>query len=83
MPNCAGGQFAAWGICFSTFDCTFAHIRQKAGSAVVIVFHWIKTYKENMLYRGYFDWSLKKEKNALYFSAKCNNITICVWPELF
>ena len=24
-----GGQFAAWGICFSTFDCTFAHLRQK------------------------------------------------------
>merc|ERR1719500_1298552 len=24
-----GGQFAAWGICFSTFDCTFAHIRGK------------------------------------------------------
>merc|ERR1712130_838151 len=23
------GQFAAWGICFSTFDCTFAHIRGK------------------------------------------------------
>ena len=22
-----GGQFAAWGICFSSFDCTFAHIR--------------------------------------------------------
>ena len=25
-----GGQFAAWGICFSTFDCTFVHLRQKA-----------------------------------------------------
>ena len=24
-----GGQFAAWGICFSSFDCTFAHIRGK------------------------------------------------------
>ena len=24
-----GGQFAAWGICFSSFDCTFAYIRQK------------------------------------------------------
>jgi len=24
-----GGQFAAWGICFSTFDCTFVHLRQK------------------------------------------------------
>ncbi len=24
-----GGQFAAWGFCFATFDCTFAHIRQK------------------------------------------------------
>ena len=24
-----GGQFAAWGFCFSSFDCTFAHIRQK------------------------------------------------------
>ena len=24
-----GGQFAAWGLCFSTFDCTFAHLRQK------------------------------------------------------
>ena len=24
-----GGQFAAWGICFSTFDCTFAKIRGK------------------------------------------------------
>jgi len=24
-----GGQFAAWGICFSTFDCTFAHVRGK------------------------------------------------------
>ena len=22
-------QFAAWGICFATFDCTFAHIRKK------------------------------------------------------
>jgi import inner membrane translocase subunit TIM17 len=22
-----GGQFAAWGLCFSSFDCTFAHIR--------------------------------------------------------
>jgi len=22
-----GGQFAAWGLCFSTFDCTFAHLR--------------------------------------------------------
>ena len=24
-----GGQFAAWGICFSSFDCTFVHLRQK------------------------------------------------------
>ena len=24
-----GGQFATWGICFSSFDCTFAYIRQK------------------------------------------------------
>jgi import inner membrane translocase subunit TIM17 len=24
-----GGQFAAWGLCFATFDCTFAHLRQK------------------------------------------------------
>ena len=24
-----GGQFAAWGICFSSFDCTFAYLRQK------------------------------------------------------
>jgi import inner membrane translocase subunit TIM17 len=24
-----GGQFAAWGLCFASFDCTFAHIRQK------------------------------------------------------
>ena len=24
-----GGQFAAWGLCFATFDCTIAHIRQK------------------------------------------------------
>eukprot|EP00094_Tigriopus_californicus_P013184 TCALIF_12750-PA protein Name:"Similar to Timm17b Mitochondrial import inner membrane translocase subunit Tim17-B (Mus musculus)" AED:0.11 eAED:0.11 QI:132/0.8/0.66/1/0.8/0.83/6/234/373 len=24
-----GGQFAAWGICFASFDCTFAHLRQK------------------------------------------------------
>jgi import inner membrane translocase subunit TIM17 len=24
-----GGQFAAWGLCFSTFDCSFAYIRQK------------------------------------------------------
>jgi len=24
-----GGQFAAWGICFSTFDCTFSYLRQK------------------------------------------------------
>ena len=24
-----GGQFAAWGICFSSFDCTFAYIRPK------------------------------------------------------
>lgn len=24
-----GGQFAAWGLCFSSFDCTFAHLRQK------------------------------------------------------
>ncbi len=24
-----GGQFAAWGLCFASFDCTFAHLRQK------------------------------------------------------
>lgn len=24
-----GGQFAAWGLCFACFDCTFAHVRQK------------------------------------------------------
>ena len=24
-----GGQFAAWGLCFSSFDCTFSYIRQK------------------------------------------------------
>ncbi len=24
-----GGQFAAWGLCFSSFDCTFAYLRQK------------------------------------------------------
>ena len=24
-----GGQFAAWGLCFSSFDCTFAHMRGK------------------------------------------------------
>lgn len=24
-----GGQFAAWGLCFSSFDCTFAYMRGK------------------------------------------------------
>ena len=24
-----GGQFAAWGLCFATFDCSFAKLRQK------------------------------------------------------
>jgi len=24
-----GGQFAAWGLCFASFECTFAHLRQK------------------------------------------------------
>ena len=24
-----GGQFAAWGLCFASFDCTFKYIRQK------------------------------------------------------
>ena len=23
-----GGQFAAWGLCFATFDCSFAYFRQ-------------------------------------------------------
>jgi len=27
-----GGQFAAWGLCFATFDCTFAYMRQKEDS---------------------------------------------------
>ena len=25
----SGGQFAAWGLCFASFDCTFAYMRQK------------------------------------------------------
>lgn len=24
-----GGQFAAWGLCFASFDCSFAYLRQK------------------------------------------------------
>jgi len=27
-----GGQFAAWGLCFASFDCTFAYMRQKEDS---------------------------------------------------
>ena len=23
-----GGQFAAWGLCFATFDCSIAYMRQ-------------------------------------------------------
>ena len=25
----SGGQFAAWGLCFASFDCSFAYLRQK------------------------------------------------------
>ena len=27
-----GGQFAAWGICFATFDCSLTYLRQKEDS---------------------------------------------------
>ncbi|CAB4053903.1 Mitochondrial import inner membrane translocase subunit TIM17-1,Mitochondrial import inner membrane translocase subunit Tim17-A,Probable mitochondrial import inner membrane translocase subunit Tim17 4,Mitochondrial import inner membrane translocase subunit TIM17,Probable mitochondrial import inner membrane translocase subunit Tim17 3,Probable mitochondrial import inner membrane translocase subunit Tim17 1,Mitochondrial import inner membrane translocase subunit Tim17-B,Probable mitochondrial import inner me len=27
-----GGQFAAWGLCFASFDCSFAYLRQKEDS---------------------------------------------------
>merc|ERR1712029_740636 len=27
-----GGQFAAWGLCFATFDCSIAYMRQKEDS---------------------------------------------------
>jgi import inner membrane translocase subunit TIM17 len=27
--SAAGGQFAAWGLCFSAFDCSISYMRQK------------------------------------------------------
>ena len=42
-----GGQFAAWGLCFATFDCSIAYMRQVSRAILVYgILNWCSSRKK-------------------------------------